>query len=234
MGKKTNFIILLTIVAVFVISAFVSIKNTIDESTKERQRIAFEERKAFIADSIATQMAFITDSIAREDSIVNAQRNAEIIRTHKNLFRECNDEFNDVVWYIPKSAPRYVNMNGVYCYFEAKSSNFRFKFQYHADDWLFIDNLIFNIDGENITIVPDMKRDCGNGGRIWEWCDENINNDRATLNEYFIKKIANAKTVKIRMNGSQYYNTRVLTAAQIKSIKNTYEYYIALGGKFEY
>jgi len=232
MKNKANYIIFLSILAVFVISAFWSIKNTIDESTKEKARIALEQQQeAALADSIA-RLAFVADSIAHEDSIVNAQKYAEIIRTHKNLFRTSKDEFNDVIWYIPKSAPKYVNMNGVYCYFDAKSSNFRFKFQYHADDWLFIENIIFNIDGENITIVPDMNRDCGNGGRIWEWCDENINNYRATLNEDFIKKIAHAKIVKIKMNGSQYYNTRVLTAAQIKSIKDTYEYYLALGGKF--
>ena len=52
------------------------------------------------------------------------------------------------------------------------------------------------------------------------------------INEKFIKKLAYAKSVKIKMNGRQYYNTRVLTKNQIKNIKDSYEYFIALGGKF--
>ena len=50
--------------------------------------------------------------------------------------------------------------------------------------------------------------------------------------EKFIKKIANAKSVKVKLNGRQYYDTRTLKAEQIKSIKDTYEYYLALGGRF--
>lgn len=76
-----------------------------------------------------------------------------------------------------KNEPKYRNQNGVYLYFQVdqngKPENLRFCIQYEDDDWLFIRNMIFNIDGENITFIPnDMETDCGNGGRIWEWCDE--------------------------------------------------------------
>ena len=51
----------------------------------------------------------------------------------------------------------------------------RFVFQYYSDDWLFIRNMIFNFDGENVRIIPDrMQTDCGDGGMIWEWCDEHV------------------------------------------------------------
>ena len=53
------------------------------------------------------------------------------------------------------------------------------------------------------------------------------------LTEDFIKKIANATSVKIKMVGNKYYKIRTLNFVQIKSIKNTYEYYLALGGRFE-
>ena len=134
----------------------------------------------------------------------------------------------------PKTAPKSVNRNGVYCYFvmyEGKPVTLRFRYQYYSDEWLFIESMIFNIDGENITIIPDMDTDCGDGGKIWEWCDEAVIGGNS-VDEKFIAKIANAKSVKVKMNGSQYYDTRVLTAEQIKSIKDTYEYYKALGGKF--
>lgn len=183
------------------------------------------EREKFIADSLAKEKAKL-------DSI-----NAITVTRLKPFFTEKKDEFSDITWIKPKSAPKYRSMNGTYCYFAKKGEkveNFRFVFQYYADDWLFIKNMIFNIDGENITIIPDMDTDCGYGGKIWEWCDEAVvgGNSEYSVNEEFIAKIANAKSVKVKMNGSQYYDTRTLTAEQIKSIRDTYEYYKALGGKF--
>ena len=183
------------------------------------------EREKFIADSLAKEQA-------KKDSL-----NLLIIQRCKPLFSESKDEFSDKTFVEPKNAPKYRNRNGVYCYFSVKDGEprmLRFVFQYHSDDWLFIENMIFNIDGENITIIPDMKTDCGNGGKIWEWCDEAVvgGNSEYSVNEKFIAKIANAKSVKVKMNGSQYYDTRTLTAEQIKSIRDTYEYYKALGGKF--
>ena len=186
------------------------------------------EREQFIQDSIAHEQ-FI------QDSVEQATVAAETIARLKSKFTEKKDEFNDVVWIKPNNAPRYTDRNGVYCYFAIKNGiayNFRFRYQYYADDWLFIQNMIFNIDGENTTIYPDMETDCGNGGKIWEWCDESVSNS-SNIDKYFILGIANAKSVKVKMNGRQYYDTRTLTEAQIKTIKDTYDYYLALGGKFE-
>ena len=195
------------------------------------------------ASNKATKIAreeFVRDSIARaefvKDSIATAKHNDEVIARCSNLFNVKKDEFNNITWVKPKNAPKYRNQNGVYCYFATKDGRatriFRFVYQYSAEDWLFIRFMIFNIDGENITIIPDMETDCGYGGIIWEWCDESVNNNTSGIDEDFIKKIANAKSVKVKMVGRQYSDIRTLSAAQIKSIKNTYEYYLALGGKF--
>lgn len=181
----------------------------------------------------AERQKFIADSLAKEQARLDAI-NLEAIEKYKPLFNEETDEFSDFVWVTPKTAPKSVNRNGVYCYFVmygGKPVTLRFRYQYYADEWLFIESMIFNIDGENITIIPDMDTDCGDGGKIWEWCDEAVVGGNS-VDEKFIAKIANAKSVKVKMNGSQYYDTRVLTAEQIKSIKDTYEYYKALGGKF--
>ena len=211
------------LVAIFACIMFNSCGN--NSKTSDSSPKISAERQKFIADSLAKEQA-------RLDAI-----NLETIEKCKPLFSEKSDEFSDFVWVTPKTAPKYVNQNGVFCYFGmdgGKPVALRFKYQYHSDEWLFIKNMIFNIDGENITIVPDMDTDCGNGGKIWEWCDETVvgGNSEYSVNEKFIAKIANAKSVKVKMNGSQYYDTRTLTAEQIKSIKDTYEYYKALGGKF--
>lgn len=179
------------------------------------------------------------DSIARVEFVKDSIAKAEIIKKNQPLFIIKKDEFSNKSWVEPKTAPRYRNRNGVYAYFameDGRAYNFRFVYQYYADDWLFIRNMIFNIDDENITVVPNMETDCGDGGMIWEWCDVHVSGgDSASvdINEYFIRKIANAKSVKVKMNGRQYYDTRTLTKAQLQSIKDTYDYYCALGGTFE-
>lgn len=212
--------IIITISAIVVIAGLFSCGGSSTNST-ETAKVA---REQFIRDSIA-HAEFVRDSIAK------AERNAKIIEANKPLFKTASDEFSNCAWVEPKSAPKYRNQNGVYCYFQLENneaSNLRFVFQYYADEWLFIRNMIFNIDGENITIAPDMDTDCGNGGMIWEWCDEKVGYG---VSEDFIKKLAYATSVKVKLNGSQYYDTKTLTSAQIKSIKDTYEYYTALGGR---
>lgn len=232
MKKK---IILIAVSCIIVIITILYLNSESAKGTKALSTERIEKEQ----DSIA-QIQKIKDSIAI-DSIMQAntekeKRKTEIIGRCKNLFRIKKDEFSDNAWVEPAGAPKYRNQNGVYCYFASKDgeapSNFRFVYQYCAEDWLFIESMIFNIDGDNIRISPDMERDCGNGGKIWEWCDESVNYSISGINEEFIRRIANAKTVKVKMNGSQYYDTRTLSAAQIKSIKDTYEYYLALGGKF--
>ena len=131
------------------------------------------------------------------------------IKELKQYFTEKKDEFSDVKWVEPKSRPKYTNQNGYCMYFSVNNgvaSNPRFLIQYESDKWLFIKNMIFNIDGENITFTPEkMETDCGNGGRIWEWCDEYAGNL-----EPLIKKIAYAKSVKIKLVGKQYYNIKTI------------------------
>ena len=153
------------------------------------------------------------------------------IKELKQYITEKKDEFSDVKWVEPKSRPKYTNQNGYCMYFSVNNgvaSNPRFLIQYESDKWLFIKNMIFNIDGENITFTPEkMETDCGNGGRIWEWCDEYAGNL-----EPLIKKIAYAKSVKIKLVGKQYYNIKTMSQKQIQYFKYSYEYYKALGGTF--
>lgn len=97
----------------------------------------------------------------------------ELERLAKN-FKLQKDEFSDKTWIFPKDKPKYRNRNTTYCYFmkqNNKVQNFRFVFQYVASDWLFIKDLIFNIDGKIYEYRRlDFNTDCG-GEQIWEWCD---------------------------------------------------------------
>jgi len=154
------------------------------------------------------------------------------IKELKKKFRIRKDEFdeNNLVWYEPKSSPTYRNANGFYCYFGTKNgvpNVLRIVHQYYSDDWLFIRQYKFSIDGKAYSYTPsDMKTDNDSG--IWEWSDEVVDSE--------IKEIINAlivcKSAKIRLVGRQYYDTKTITPSQIKSIKETVELYQLMGGIF--
>lgn len=163
-------------------------------------------------------------SQAERDSIFNAMKSDFVIK---------KDEFStdDASWVEPKTAPKYRNQNALYCCFMMNSDktvyNMRFIMQYEADSWLFVDNCVFNIDGKNINYTPQkMERDSDT--RIWEWFDERVDGN----NSYIVRMIANAKKVKIKLNGRQYYDTRNVKTKDISSIKKTLEFYEALGGTY--
>lgn len=208
-------------------------------SCNNKQKAAQQAREKAIADSVQQREAFVRDSTQRElelyiDSItkVEAAEKEETIKKYKKSFDEQYDEFQEITWVKPKNRPEFINQNAMYAYFcikDEKPCNFRFRFQYFDDDWLFVKKMIFNIDGDNITITPSMKRDCNSSG-IWEYCDVHIHL-MGEITESFIERLVEAKTVKVRLYG-KYSDTRNITKRQLETLKNTYEYYKALGGKF--
>jgi len=180
-----------------------------------------------LADSIAAVEKFRVDSVA---AAKQKEKEGTIAKLSKK-FRFNEDEFGDRTWVYHATTPKYTNRNSIHLYFQKDkdglASNLRFRVQYESGDWLFIKNMIFNIDGENVQFIPDdMETDCGNGGRIWEWCDES-----ATYNQDLINKIANAKMVKVKFNGRQYYDTKTMSSKELQAFKETLEYYKALDGK---
>lgn len=156
------------------------------------------------------------------------ERKAELDKLSKN-FNQKKDEFSNKTWIFPKNKPKYRNRNATYCYFMKQNNdvcNFRFVFQYVNRDWLFIKDLIFNIDGKVFEYRRlDFNTDCS-GGQIWEWCDLQLSDID------LIRSLENAKRIKIKMNGDKYYDTRTLNSATITSIQETIKYYKALGGRF--
>ncbi len=165
--------------------------------------------------------------IAAEEARLQ-ERKTELDKLSKN-FNQKKDEFSNKTWIFPKNKPKYRNRNATYCYFMKQSNevrNFRFVFQYVNSDWLFIKDLIFNIDGKVFEYRRlDFNTDCS-GGQIWEWCDLQLSDID------LIRSLENAKNIKIKMNGDKYYDTRTLNSATITSIQETIKYYKALGGRF--
>lgn len=196
--------------------------NKQGESSIETPTSGYVEKQA----EQYSSMQLSAEEQAAADSI-----DAVKVKELEPYFTKKADEFSGTTWIEPKTKPKYINQNGYCLYFEefdGVAYNPRFLIQYEADEWLFIQKMIFNVDGQNFVFTPkEMQRDNGNA-RIWEWCDE-----PATDIEYLIKKIAYAKSVKIKMEGQQYYKVKKMTPKQIRYFKYSYEYYKALGGTFK-
>lgn len=156
------------------------------------------------------------------------------IKYLKRFFYSKKDEFDpkSSVWHIPKSAPKYNNRNGLYCYFQSNDgmpSNLRFRMQYYADDWLFIKKVRFSIDGKAFEFIPyDTETDSGNGGKIWEWFDEPMGKSNTEL----LNALANAKSAKIKFIGRQYHKIKTISNVQIRDIKRSLELFKAMGGYY--
>ena len=167
------------------------------------------------------------------DSVENSPRSNLSVNERKSIesnFKNISikkDEFTKFTWYQDKSSPKYVNQNGFYLSFGIRDDGFvsplHLQIQYYSVDWLFIQSYDFNIDGNTFSLYTygSVKRDNGDG-YIWEWYDSILGDETLLI----LKAISTAKIVKIRFNGSKYYDTKTLTRNQIKAVKNilsTYE-----------
>lgn len=143
------------------------------------------------------------------------------------------DEFDPkgAIWYIPKSAPKYANRNGIFCYFmvqNGKPGPLRFKIQYYADNWLFIRTVQFSIDNSAYEFTPMSTERDNDGGMIWEWFDEALSNADHDL----IHALSKANSARMKLIGSQYFDIKTITKNQITDIKRALDLYLAMGGIF--
>ena len=188
-------------------------QKEIEDSINTKIKNEEEKRISLIEKTKADSLAHIEDSL----------KAMKVLALMKN-FQFKKDEFSNNTWYEHKNTPRYRNSNGFYFYFGVNEDigvgALRMVLQYYDDDWLFVKNIIFSIDGDNYKFVPeDMKRD-NSGGYIWEWFDEPIDSQSD-----LVQALANSHSVKIKLNGSDYYDIRTLNQKQIQGIKETYELY---------
>ena len=199
-----------------------------------------EEREQEIYNDIFSAPNSVKQSMeeSKKEEAENFKKTVKIdsqkINELKVFFRIKQDEFSneEKITYTPKSAPIYINDNGLYCYFQTENgmpSNLRFIFQYYADEWLFFNKILFSIDGKAFEFIPDdTETDNGDGGYIWEWFDEQVKPEDKEL----INALANAKSAKMRIVGRQYRKERVVTNSQILGIRRTIELYKVMGGQY--
>jgi len=149
--------------------------------------------------------------------------------TFEKLYRNTRkryDQFSRSTFIYDQTSPRYINVKGVFVYMSQDTTGYELRLttQYTADNWLFINSMSFNADGENFSdFSPKFNRDNGQG-MIWEWSDEPVQDPNLSM----LAKIATAKRAKIRYDGEQYYNELTITTAQKAAIKRQLQIYKGL------
>jgi hypothetical protein len=137
------------------------------------------------------------------------------------------DKIEKTDWYRDKTSPQYNNVNGVFAYMGATDSNvwLRLRFQYEAEDWLFIERAIIVVDGAKIgEATGRWERD--NDSRVWEWLDVPVRDSEMAM----VKAMAGAKEVTIRYEGQQYRKDRTLRPNEIKAFQRVLAAYKEMGG----
>ena len=157
--------------------------------------------------------------IEKEKTLAESKKKLEKL---KRKFTYKKDEFQDVGFYTHKRWGKYwpnrktltsgVNSTG-YAWLRSN---------YSDDDWLFHTSIYVLIDDRKLTspTVPthsDKHITDNDGGRIWEV----VTYDNTTI----LKEIAeNAdKKIKVRFNGSKFYNDATLSARDKQALKECYE-----------
>lgn len=145
------------------------------------------------------------------------------------------DEMRSITFYSHPSSPRYRNSNGVHLYFGKEDNGtftpLRLVLQYRADSWLFVKRAWSKADGVEINLpstsnFSGWERD-NSGGSIWEWSDTAL---IAPGEKAAIRSLANSKSVTVRFEGSQYYDDRKLSAAQLAAMREVISAYEAATG----
>lgn len=134
------------------------------------------------------------------------------------------DEVQDLTWYTPASAPKYINQRcAIYPYLAKSDSGkvtMRLKVIYFGDSWLFLRGVIFDIDDETYPLSysqGEYFRD--NNWDVWEVIDKEVSDTDKVL----LREIANSKTTVIRFQGSQYYHDMTVSQAEKQGIQDTLE-----------
>lgn len=149
--------------------------------------------------------------------------------------RSSYDDIKGITWYRDKGTPEYANYTSFHLYMGKEKYGkpwLRFRIQYSADDWLFIESFVIKTAYGSYTIdtkYGEVERDNGSGG-IWEWYDISLDNKTYQI----VKSVIDSKDVKLRHVGKQYHKDRTISEKEKQGLQNILDAYFALGGTADF
>lgn len=177
---------------------------------------------------VATRIAAL-DEATRKRAIAAAAAEERRARASVAKMRRSTDEIEGTTWYYDPSTPRYTNHNSFHLYFGKKPDSapwLRFRIQYEADDWLFINSFVVVADGRRFD-TPSAKFERDNAdGRIWEWYDESPSADDLEM----INAVIHSRKAVLRLEGDKYRNDRAITSREKAALQSVLNAFRAVGG----
>lgn len=104
----------------------------------------------------------------------------------------------------------------------------RWSILYHGDDWIFIDQIIFLVDGERYELPVDDLRDITTD--VWDSGDVMESYDREVDDLSLLVKIARADRAEVRLSGERYKDW-LLTDQETYYIARVLATYEEYGGR---
>lgn len=118
---------------------------------------------------------------------------------------------------------------GVYVGDNDETLYFRWDITYIGDDWLFLDEVVFLVDGERFVLPIERYRDVNSdtldGGLVYEEVDTNVEDFQLLVD------IALAEEVKVRLGGSEGVFDKTLDEHDLEIIRRALATYEQRGGR---
>lgn len=195
------------VVAIFILGV---IGNIFDEK-KEQSNIEGGENELQIS----------VDSLkeVRKENRIKLIASFDSLASAHNL-KVTKDDFEDATFYQPSTAPKHTNQNGLYPYLVKVGDNvtLRYRIQYTAEDWLFIQRVLtrpkFKGGKEKSIELYKGKFERDNDSRIWEWADFEV----SEITYLDLLDLERAESVKIRFEGKQYEQDRKMTDKEKRAL----------------
>ncbi|MBN1362303.1 MAG: hypothetical protein JW993_17035 [Sedimentisphaerales bacterium] len=175
---------------------------------------------------------FEEETLPKETDAERAARQKQEAWTRlMQKLRKSWDEIEEVEWYHYLRTPMPGEKGNIHAYIGKKKDLvwLRFRMVYTGSDWLFVQSVVFKVDGETYELryglFDDWDRD-HSAGTVWEWKDIPVNAYIWTL----ISKIADSERTIMRYRGQQYYSDRVVDEAEKYALRTILSAYEAMGG----
>ena len=159
-------------------------------------------------------------SKSQQMSAVEQKRSTPTIRKKYDFSKlvKTEDKMEDVRWYTSTEYGSAFNgPSHIAAYIgESKGQvSLKVMITYHADDWLFIKNYKFLVDGEKFEsgpLIPEQRVESGDG--VYEWTHTNASVENIAL----LKAIWKSKKATIRYSGTQFYRDRVISEREKRAL----------------
>lgn len=155
---------------------------------------------------------------AKNDSIAKAKKS--IMDASLKKMRKERDDFSNTTFYFPAGSPKGYSSQVVPYIGDASGYRYlKIRFQYTADNWLFVKKIMFKCDSKILEYYPtNMKRE-NNSGKIHEWEDVDPNDQIKQI----LFWISHADKVKVRYEGDIHYDERTMTKSEQERVLEIYD-----------